>query len=75
MGCCLQKLRPLLAPQPMAELTGPLKHFEDALPLLESDPRFERVAESDRFAALPAVLLLRHISGYFGSTKLLAAVN
>ena len=38
----------------MAELTGPLKHFEDALPLLETDPRFERVAEADRSVAPPS---------------------
>ncbi|KAL3161297.1 hypothetical protein ABBQ38_009653 [Trebouxia sp. C0009 RCD-2024] len=43
-----QKLKPLLPPQPMAELTGALKQFEEALPLLETDPRFERVADNDR---------------------------
>ena len=47
--CGLQKLKPLLAAQPMAELTGPLKQYEDALPLLQNDSRFDRVAESDRF--------------------------
>lgn len=45
----LQKLKPLLPPQPMAELTGALKQFDDALPLLETDPRFERVADNDRY--------------------------
>ena len=52
----LQKLKSLLPPKPMAELTGPLKRFEDALPLLENDPRFERVADSDRY--IPYLVIL-----------------
>lgn len=54
----LQKLKPLLPPQPMAELTGALKQFEEALPLLETDPRFERVADNDRYNKFYLAMLL-----------------